>query len=128
MLTMSLLRWFYLFIAAVAEIWWTYSLKYIDMKKIFATPVKQYFIEPQNTKILAPALGYILFGVCNIFFFSLAMKEIPTSVAFTVWVAISIVGLKLMDVLVFKASSFNNADFFFYALIIIGILGLKKTV
>ena len=125
-MTLSLLRWMYLFIAAISEVWWTYSLKYIDMKKIFATPVKQYFVDPGHTKILIPALGYILFGIGNIFFFSLAMKEIPTSVAFTVWVAISIVGLKLMDVFVFKASSFNTTDFFFYALIIIGILGLKK--
>jgi len=118
----------YLFIAAISEVWWTYSLKYIDVKKIFATPVKQYFVEPAHTKILLPAIGYILFGIGNIFFFSLAMKEIPTSVAFTVWVAISIIGLKLMDVFFFKASSFNNTDFFFYALIIIGILGLKKTI
>jgi quaternary ammonium compound-resistance protein SugE len=127
-MTMSLIRWMYLFIAAISEVWWTYSLKYIDMKKIFATPVKQYFSEPGNTKILVPVFGYILFGVGNIFFFSLAMKEIPTSVAFTVWVAISIVGLKLMDVFVFKASQFSNTDFFFYTLIIIGILGLKKDI
>jgi quaternary ammonium compound-resistance protein SugE len=118
----------YLFIAAISEVWWTYSLKYVDVRKILATPVKNYFEEPANARILAPALGYVLFGVGNIFFFSLAMKEIPTSVAFTVWVAISIIGLKLMDVFVFKASSFSNTDFFFYALIIIGILGLKKTI
>jgi quaternary ammonium compound-resistance protein SugE len=127
-MTMSLIRWMYLFIAAISEVWWTYSLKYVDVRKILATPVKNYFEEPSNTRILAPALGYVLFGVGNIFFFSLAMKEIPTSVAFTVWVAISIIGLKLMDVFVFKASSFSNTDFFFYALIIIGILGLKKTI
>lgn len=125
---MSLLRWMYLFIAAISEVWWTYSLKYIDMKKILSTPVKLYFIEPQYAKFLLPVLGYILFGIGNIVFFSLAMKEIPTAVAFTVWVAMSIVGLKLMDVFVFKASSFNANDFFFYALIIIGILGLKKTI
>jgi quaternary ammonium compound-resistance protein SugE len=127
-MTMSLIRWMYLFIAAISEVWWTYSLKYVDVRKILATPVKQYFEEPANTRILAPALGYILFGIGNIFFFSLAMKEIPTAVAFTVWVAISIIGLKLMDVFVFKASTFNTTDFFFYALIIIGILGLKKTI
>jgi len=127
-MTMSLIRWMYLFIAAISEVWWTYSLKYVDIRKILATPVKQYFIEPGNTRILAPAIGYILFGVGNIFFFSLAMKEIPTSVAFTVWVAMSIVGLKIMDVFVFKASSLSTTDFFFYALIIIGIVGLKKTI
>jgi len=127
-MTLSLVRWMYLFIAAISEVWWTYSLKYIDMKKILSTPVKFYFIEPGHTKLLLPAVGYILFGIGNIFFFSLAMKEIPTAVAFTVWVAISIIGLKLMDVWVFKASSFNATDFFFYALIIIGILGLKKTI
>lgn len=91
-----------------------------------ATPVKLYFTEPANAKILVPPLGYVLFGLTNIFFFSLAMKEIPTAVAFAVWVAISIVGLKLMDVFVFKASSISTTDFFFYALIIIGIIGIKK--
>lgn len=127
-MTMSLIRWMYLLIAAISEVWWTYSLKYVDLRKIISTPVRVYFEEPANTRILAPAIGYILFGIGNIFFFSLAMKEIPTAVAFTVWVAMSIVGLKLMDVLVFKASSFDHKDFFFYALIIIGILGLKKTI
>lgn len=127
-MTMSLIRWMYLLIAAISEVWWTYSLKYVDVKKIISTPVRLYFVDPGNTRILAPALGYILFGIGNIFFFSLAMKQIPTSVAFTVWVAMSIVGLKIMDVLVFKASTFDAKDFIFYALIIIGILGLKKTI
>ena len=127
-MTMSLVRWMYLFIAAISEVWWTYSLKYVEPKKILSTPIRQYFSEPSDTKILAPAFGYILFGIGNIFFFSLAMKEIPTSVAFTVWVAMSIVGLKFMDVFVFKASQISTTDFFFYALIIIGIIGLKKTI
>jgi quaternary ammonium compound-resistance protein SugE len=127
-MTMSLIRWVYLFIAAISEVWWTYSLKYVDLKKIVSTPLKLYFTEPRYMNILAPALGYILFGIGNIYFFSLAMKEIPTAVAFTVWVAISIIGLKLMDVFIFKASSFDKTDFFFYALIIIGIIGLKKTI
>jgi quaternary ammonium compound-resistance protein SugE len=127
-MTMSLVRWMYLLIAAISEVWWTYSLKYVEPKKILSTPVREYFLEPSSAKILAPALGYVLFGVSNIFFFSLAMKEIPTSVAFTVWVAMSIVGLKLMDVFVFQASSLDHKDFFFYALIIIGIIGLKKTI
>lgn len=127
-MTMSLIRWVYLFIAAFSEIWWTYSLKYLDIKKIIDTPVKLYFTAPANAKLLVPPLGYVLFGLTNIFFFSLAMKEIPTAIAFTVWVAISIIGLKLMDVFVFKASSFNATDFFFYALIIIGIVGLKKNI
>lgn len=125
-MTVPLIRWVYLFIAAFSEIWWTYSLKYVDMKKIIDTPVKLYFAEPVNAKILLPPLGYVLFGLTNIFFFSLAMKEIPVAVAFAVWVAISIVGLKLMDVFIFKTSSFNITDFFFYALIVIGILGIKK--
>ena len=127
-MTLSLVRWMYLLIAALAEVWWTYSLKYIDLKKIWATPVKLYFSEPVNAKLLMPPLGYVLFGITNIFFFSLAMKQIPTDVAFTVWVAFSIIGLKLMDVFVFKASSLNTTDFFFYALIIIGIVGLKKNI
>jgi hypothetical protein len=33
-----------------------------------------------------------------------------------------------MDVFVFKAFSYNNTDLFYYALIIIGIIGLKKTI
>jgi quaternary ammonium compound-resistance protein SugE len=123
---MATIRWIYLVIAALSEVWWTYSLKYIDLKKIFSTPVKLYFTDFDKARIIAPVLGYILFGVGNIIFFSLAMKQIPTSVAFSAWVAISIIGLKLMDVFVFKASSFSHTDFIYYALIIIGILGLKR--
>ena len=81
---MSRIRWAYLFIAAISEIWWTYSFKYVDVKKIISTPIKLYFVEPEYVRILAPAIGYILFGIGYIYFFSLAMKEIPMAVAFTV--------------------------------------------
>jgi quaternary ammonium compound-resistance protein SugE len=125
---MTILRWTYLLIAALSEVWWTYSLKYINLKKIFSTPLRYYFEDATQVKILAPVAGYILFGVGNIIFFSLAMKGIPTSIAFTTWMAFSIVGLKLMDVFVFKASSFHITDVIFYAFIVIGIIGLKKNI
>jgi quaternary ammonium compound-resistance protein SugE len=37
--------------------------------------------------VLLPFIGYILFGLANIYLFSLAIKALPTATAFAVWTA-----------------------------------------
>lgn len=71
----------------------------MDVKKIISTPIKLYFVEPEYIRILAPAIGYILFGIGNIYFLSLPWKKYQRLLHLPL-AAISIVGLKLMDVFV----------------------------
>jgi quaternary ammonium compound-resistance protein SugE len=74
--------------------------------------------------ILLPFLGYIIFGIGNIYFFSLALKKIPTATAFAVWTAVAIILMKITEMLFFKGKiAFMEILFMF--LITTGIVGLK---
>lgn len=74
--------------------------------------------------ILLPFVGYIVFGMANIYFFSQAIKHIPTPMTFAVWTAMSLVLIKLVDVLVFK-TDLSFTELFFLTLIGVGIIGLR---
>ena len=120
------MHWLYLIIASVLEIGWTFSLKFIsfsDLKKISGRNLFSDF--NSNFIIILPFLGYVFFGIGNIYFFSLAMKQIPASTAFAVWMAVALAGMKLLEVLVFKAS-ISATDLFCFVLLIIAIIGIKK--
>ena len=74
--------------------------------------------------ILLPFVGYVVFGVANIYFFSRAIKQIPTPTAFAVWTAMALVLIKAVDVFLFKMN-WSFAELFFLTLIGIGIIGLR---
>lgn len=111
-------------IASGFEVCWIYSLKFIEFKKIVATPFLKLFSEKASFMLLLPAVGYVLFGVGNIIFFSKAMKEISPSVSYAVWTALALIGIKAVDVFVFH-ELFTPVQMLFTALILIGIIGLK---
>ncbi len=121
-----MISWTYIFIAAIAEICWIYSLKYLEFKKLIKTNWLQIFSTKEGFLLLFPLLLYVLFGVTNIFFFSKAMQKISASAAFAVWMAIALVGVKIADVIILK-ESFSYANLFFFLLILIGIIGIKLT-
>jgi quaternary ammonium compound-resistance protein SugE len=120
------MAWIYLVIASCLEIAWTFSLKLLDVKKIRAIQFRTFFSYKENFLTLAPFLGYIVFGLGNIFFFSLAMKQIPASTALAVWMGMTLVGVKLVEINVFKGS-YDWYQVLFMSLILIGIVGLKRT-
>ena len=117
------MQWIYIFIAACMETCWTYSLKYLEFRKIpnlrFST-----LLESEGLMIWVPLAGYIVFGIGNIYFFSMAMKQIPTATAFAVWTSVSIVLIKISEVVITK-SSISYQEIFFLTLTVAGIIGLK---
>ncbi|HWK04653.1 MAG TPA: SMR family transporter [Puia sp.] len=119
------MAWIYLLIASLLEIAWTFSLKFMDVKKIKAIYWPGIFSKKENWMILTPFAGYILFGVGNILFFSMAMKQIPASTALAVWMGVTLIGVKMVDTGVFK-EPYNWQQFFYMGLILIGIVGLKR--
>ena len=123
---MKIISWTYLFIAAGLEIVWVYCLKFMELKKISSIGFTGMLTNKQNLILIIPVLGYALTGIGNIIFFYLAMKEIPTSVAFAVWMAITLSGVKIIDTYVFK-EVITTVQVISFVLIIIGIIGLKKT-
>lgn len=74
--------------------------------------------------VLWPWITYIVFGVVNSVLLTIAMRTIPTAMAFAVWMATSLIILKVTDVLWLKAG-WSFTELFFGFVIIVGIVGLK---
>ena len=59
-------------------------------------------------------------------FRSLAVKHLPLSLAYPVWTGIGAVGSIIVGVVLFK-DQLQPATWFFIALLVIGIIGIKVT-
>ncbi|NOS94380.1 MAG: hypothetical protein HOP30_20900 [Cyclobacteriaceae bacterium] len=120
------MQWLYLIIAAFLEVGWIFSLKkmsFAELKKIsFQLVIDQPLAA---SELLLPLVGYILFGLGNIYFFSLAMKHIPASTAFAIWMGLTLAGVKLVEVLILKHET-KPIDLVYLAMLVIAIIGLKK--
>jgi len=117
------MAWFYLILAAALEACWMFSLKFLSFSK-FKTLSFENFAQSEGLNIWLPLAGYIFFGATNTYYFSLAMKNIPTTIAFTIWTAVSIMFIKIVEVTFFQ-NKISFTELFFLGLIIIGIVGLK---
>jgi quaternary ammonium compound-resistance protein SugE len=101
-----------------------YSLKFIDRNQLSSIQWSEIFRSFEPWKALLPILGYILFGIGNVIFFSIAMKKIPVPIAFSTWMGLALVGSMLIDALWFK-QHLSWWQILFIAFIGIGIIGLK---
>jgi quaternary ammonium compound-resistance protein SugE len=96
-------------------------MRFSDVKALkFAT----FYKVSEGLPIIVPFIGYIVFGIGNIYFFSLAIKQLPTATAYAVWTAVTLVLIKVAELVFFK-QRISIPEFFFMTLIMIGILGLK---
>jgi len=120
------MHWLYLLIASFFEVCWLYSLKLIDLKKIKSIPVKDYFSSSEIWMNILPVIGYIAFGIGNIIFFSLAMRRLPASTAFAVWLGVAMAAAKVVDIAVFK-EPYSGMQILFILLILTGIVGLRMS-
>ena len=118
------MQWFYLFIAAVFETAWTFSLKFLEFRNIKLLRWDNFLKMSGGLPIFAPLLGYIVFGIGNIYFISLAMKQIPMAMAVAIWMSMSLVFIKGAEMIFFH-QRISIAEVFFISLIIVGIVGLK---
>ncbi len=118
------MAWVYLIIAAVFETAWTYSVKYLNFGNFRLISWSNFYKTDAGLLIIAPLIGYIVFGVANVYFFSLAIKQLSTATAFAVWTAATLVLLKLTEML-WLNQPISWKEIFFMLLIMTGILGLK---
>ncbi|GAB3560665.1 DMT family transporter [Spirosoma fluminis] len=116
--------WFFLLIAACLQTGWIYTLKYLSFDALKTLGWNMLYSLSTGLPVLLPLLGNIVFGLGNMYFFSLALKQMPTAVAFAVWTALVLAFVKLVDVLVFKAS-WSFTELLFLTLIGLGIVGLR---
>ena len=118
--------WLYLLLASVMEVCWNYSLKYTSVAKLKALDWSHFFASATGWQTLAPAVGYVAFGVANVFFFSKALNVIPASTAFAIWMGVALVGIKVVDTLVLH-EEFRWVHVVYIGFILIGIIGLKTS-
>jgi quaternary ammonium compound-resistance protein SugE len=118
------LAWIFLIIAAACEAAWTFSLKLMkfnDLKKLNVSTTLNLSV---SLPIILPFVGYIVFGLINIYFFSQAIKQLPMAMAFAAWTAVSLIFIKLAEMLFLK-QPISIPEAFFIIQIMTGIIGLK---
>jgi len=118
------LAWLYLFIAALFESAWTFSLKFMRFGDLKTLRITNFYKVAEGLPILVPFVGYILFGIGNIYFFSIAIKQVSTATAYAVWTAITLVLIKVAEVAIFK-QKISWLEVLFMLMIMAGIMGLK---
>jgi quaternary ammonium compound-resistance protein SugE len=111
--------------ASFMEVCWTYSLKALNMQRIREVDWLHAFAQPSVLLPVLPLLAYVGFGLANVLFLSAAMRSIPTATAYAAWMALAVIGIKLVDVLYLK-QPFSWLHMLFTAMIIGGVLGLRR--
>lgn len=123
-MTQTTLSWLYLIGASICMMAWTYSLKYLSWDGLKMLRWTTFYQPDEGLPVLIPWVAYVFFGIVNTVLLAIAMRVIPTTTAFAVWTALSLVFLKAADVLWLKIS-WSWSELFFILLITIGIVGLK---
>lgn len=103
------MQWIYLLLAGLLECCWSTTMKLSNGFSILWWTV-------------ITIIGMILSFV----FLSLALKGINLSIAYPIWTGIGAVGSILIGILLFH-DSLSPTTWFFIALLIIGIIGIKMT-
>ena len=101
------MSWLVLIFAGLLEVVWAVSLKYTDG---FTKPI------PSIITVIAMAASF--------YCLSIAMRSLPLSIAYTVWVGIGMVGAVIFGI-TFLKEPVNTFKIISLLLIITGILGLK---
>lgn len=124
MIKQDTISWLYLFGAAACETAWTYSLKYIQWDALKSLRWATFYRADGGLPVLLPWLAYVVFGILTTVMLAAAMRTIPTTTAFAVWMAVSLVMIKAADVFWLRLS-WSWTELFFILLITIGIIGLR---
>ena len=99
--------WIYLIVAGLAEIVWATTMKYTQ----------------GFTKFGWSAATLAAMSV-SIYFLSLALKDLPMSTAYAVWVGIGAIGVAIIG-MTFLGETASLAKILFLSMIVAGIIGLK---
>ncbi|HWZ35772.1 MAG TPA: SMR family transporter [Mucilaginibacter sp.] len=118
------MAWIYLIIAAALETAWTFCVKFMEFSALKNLRWATVFLPSVGLPVVVPFVGYVVFGVGNVYFFSLAIKSLPTATAYAAWTAATLVLIKLTETFFMKQRT-TFAEVFFMLMIMTGILGMK---
>jgi len=106
--------WLILLVAGILEIGWAVSLKLLEGFQGFSLAKLPFLI------------SYALFGIASAFCLSQAMRQIPLSTAYPIWMGIAFLGTLIVDS-AFYGVKFSIGRLVCIALIGAGVVGLKLT-
>lgn len=119
-----MIYWIYLLIASFLETGWMLSLKYISFSAL-----KNLSFQSAGWKgsalVIAPFIGYVVFGIGNIYCFSVATKHIPVSIAFAIWMGVALCSIKVIEIVFYKQTG-SFMEYVFMAMLLVAIIGLKS--
>ncbi len=103
------MSWLILIFAGLLEVVWAVGLKYTDG---FTKPL--------------PSIATVTAMAASFYCLSIAMRSLPLSIAYTVWVGIGMIGAIVFGI-IFLKEPVNVFKMISLLLIIAGILGLKMS-
>lgn len=103
------MTWFYLVLAGIFKVVWATTMKLSEGFSVL-------------TYGIATAVGMIMSFV----FLSLAIKQMPLSLAYPIWTGIGAVGSIIVGVILFH-DQIPNITWVFIIMLIVGIIGIKMT-
>ncbi|MCT1175619.1 DMT family transporter [Pediococcus pentosaceus] len=103
------MTWFYLVLAGIFEVVWATTMKLSEGFSVL-------------TYGIATAVGMIMSFV----FLSLAIKQMPLSLAYPIWTGIGAVSSIIVGVILFH-DQIPNITWVFIIMMIVGIIGIKMT-
>lgn len=101
------MKWLYLIIAGICEVWWAVGLKY-----------------SHGFTRLVPSLLTVAGMVASFYFLSLALKSLPLGTAYAIWTGIGTIGTAILGILLFK-EPVDILRIVCIGFILTGIIGLK---
>ena|SRR5690625_2338349 len=103
------MSWVYLILAGVIEVVWALSLKYADgFTKLW----------PSVVSLVSIAL--------SMFLLSMAMRELPVGLSYGIFVGMGAIGAMVLGIILFDEPA-NPSSFFFLALLLASLVGLRMT-
>lgn len=99
--------WLMLIGAGISEVIWAYFMKKCD-----------------GFKNLIPSILFVLFNIISTVLLAFAVKYLPISTAYPIWVGIGAVGTVIAGIFFF-AEKTSFLKVFFLLIILIGIIGIK---
>ena len=103
------MKWIYLIVAGLLEVFWSTCLKYSE-----------------GFTVLRYSLLTVVGMILSFVLLSQAMKSLPLGTAYGIWTGIGALGALMAGILLFKESA-SPQRLFFALLLLIGIIGLKAT-
>lgn len=119
-----MIAWVSILLASLCETLWASSLKFLNFRNIRIRLVRNGFFSQKFGIAFLPLCTYIVFGILNMVFLTMALKTIPLAICYAVWMGLALVLQTVIDVFYFK-EDIHLKQIGFLLLILIGIMGLQ---